>query len=256
CRRQPRADVAVQRHEHPHAAAVRRWRAEAPDRRRHGQGPPARGVARIPGYFPLTPGQRGEAIRDLQRRLGAAGFAPAGAEPGLFCEATAASLREFQQVRGLRSTGVCDEETWRALVEASWKLGDRLLTLVAPNLRGDDVSELQTLLARLGFDCGRVDGILGPATIRALEDFQRNSGLRVDGVCGPVTVRALQVLTRQTGSGPGVATLRELEELTAGARSLAELRILVGQFGGLSPLSRQLVQALRRRSATVVASDE
>lgn len=142
------------------------------------------------------------------------------------------------------------------MVEASWKLGDRLLTLVAPNLRGDDVSELQTLLARLGFDCGRVDGILGPATIRALEDFQRNSGLRVDGVCGPVTVRALQVLTRQTGSGPGVATLRELEELTAGARSLAELRILVGQFGGLSPLSRQLVQALRRRSATVVASDE
>ena len=156
----------------------------------------------------------------------------------------------------MRTNGVCDEETWRAIVEASWKLGDRLLTLVAPNLRGDDVSELQAQLARLGFDCGRVDGILGPATIRALEDFQRNSGLRVDGVCGPVTIRALQVLARQTGSGPGVATLRELEALTAGARSLAELRILVGQFGGLSALSRQLVQALRRRSATVVASDE
>ena len=156
----------------------------------------------------------------------------------------------------MRTNGVCDEETWRAIVEASWKLGDRLLTLVAPNLRGDDVSELQAQLARLGFDCGRVDGILGPATIRALEDFQRNSGLRVDGVCGPVTIRALQVLARQTGSGPGVATLRELEALTAGARSLAELRILVGQFGGLSALSRQLVQALRYRSATVVASDE
>ncbi len=174
----------------------------------------------------------------------------------MFCEATEVALREFQQVRGLRSTGVCDEETWRAIVEASWKLGDRLLTLVAPNLRGDDVSELQAQLARLGFDCGRVDGILGPATIRALEDFQRNSGLRVDGVCGPVTVRALQVLARQTGSGPGVSALRELEALTASARSLAELRILVGQFGGLSALSRQLVQALRRRSATVVASDE
>lgn len=128
--------------------------------------------------------------------------------------------------------------------------------MVAPNLRGDDVSELQAALARLGFDCGRVDGILGPATVRALEDFQRNSGLRVDGVCGPVTVRALEVLARQTGSGPGVSTLRELEALASTARSLAELRILVGQFGGLSALSRQLVQALRRRSATVVASDE
>jgi N-acetylmuramoyl-L-alanine amidase len=29
-------------------------------------------------------------------------------------------------------SGVCDEDTWRAIVEASWKLGDRLLVLVAP----------------------------------------------------------------------------------------------------------------------------
>jgi N-acetylmuramoyl-L-alanine amidase len=128
--------------------------------------------------------------------------------------------------------------------------------LAAPNLRGDDVSELQASLARIGFDCGRVDGIFGPHTLRALEDFQRNSGLYVDGVCGPATVKALQVLARQTGTGPGVAAVRELEQLTAAARELAELRVVVGQFGGLSALSRQLVQALRHRSATVSATDE
>lgn len=128
--------------------------------------------------------------------------------------------------------------------------------LVAPNLRGDDVSELQASLARIGFDCGRVDGIFGPATARALEDFQRNSGLPVDGVCGPDSARALGVLLRQTGSGPGITTVRELELLTASARSLTELRVVVGQFGGLSALSRQLVRALRQRSATVVATDE
>ena len=128
--------------------------------------------------------------------------------------------------------------------------------LVAPNLRGDDVSELQASLARIGFDCGRVDGIFGPATVRALEDFQRNSGLPADGVCGPQSVRALGVLLRQTGSGPGITTVRELELLTATARSLADLRVVIGQFGGLSSLSRQLVRALRHRSATVVATDE
>jgi N-acetylmuramoyl-L-alanine amidase len=128
--------------------------------------------------------------------------------------------------------------------------------LVAPNLRGDDVSELQALLARIGFDAGRVDGILGPATASAVQDFQHNSGLYVDGVCGPDTIRALQVLNRQTGSGPGIAAIRELELLTASARTLADLRVVVGQFGGLSALSRQLVQALRFRSATVIASDE
>ena len=179
-----------------------------------------------------------------------------GAEAGLFCPATEAALREFQQVRGLRLTGSCDEEAWRAIVEASWKLGDRLLLLVAPNLRGDDVSELQACLARIGFDSGRVDGIFGPATSRALEDFQHNSGLYVDGVCGPDTVRAIQVLMRQTGTGPGITAVRELESLTASARTLAEMRLVIGQFGGLSAMARQLVQALRHRSATVIASDE
>ncbi len=156
----------------------------------------------------------------------------------------------------MRATGVCDEQTWTALVEASWKLGDRLLLLSAPNLRGDDVAELQAGLARLGFDPGRTDGIFGATTARALEDFQRNCGLYVDGVCGVDTVRALEVLARQSGSGPGVSAVRELATLTAGARALAELRIVVGQFGGLSPLTRQLLQALRTRSATVIASDE
>lgn len=174
----------------------------------------------------------------------------------MFCDVTRDALARFQQARGLRPTGVCDEHSWTALVEASWKLGDRLLSLVAPNLRGDDVSELQATLARLGFDPGKADGIFGPTTARALEDFQHNSGLYVDGVCGPDTIRALEVLARQTGSGPGVSVVRELATLTASARSLSDLRIVVGQFGGLSALARQLVHALRQRSATVIASDE
>jgi peptidoglycan hydrolase-like protein with peptidoglycan-binding domain len=68
-----------------------------------------------------------------------------------------------------------------ALVEAGWRLGDRLLVLAAPQLRGDDIAELQDSLNQLGFDCGRPDGIFGPATMRALEDFQRNGGLTPDG---------------------------------------------------------------------------
>jgi N-acetylmuramoyl-L-alanine amidase len=174
----------------------------------------------------------------------------------VYCAVTERALARFQVVRGLHPTGVCDEQSWTAIVEASWNLGDRLLTLVAPNLRGDDVAELQAMLARIGFDPGRVDGIFGPVTERALEDFQHNSGLYVDGVCGPDTVRALQVLARQSGTGPGVSMLRELANLTSSARALADLRIVVGQFGGISTLTRPLVQALRQRSATVVTSDE
>jgi N-acetylmuramoyl-L-alanine amidase len=175
---------------------------------------------------------------------------------GEFCPATGEALREFQEHRGLVGSGECDEETWRALVESTWKLGDRLLLLAAPHLRGDDVADLQSHLERLGFDTGKVDGIFGPATARALTDFQRNCGLPADGICGQETARTLTVLVRHTGSGPGVSVVRERDHLRTSVRSLADLRIVVGQFGGLSALSRRLVKRLRQSGAVVVTSDE
>lgn len=162
----------------------------------------------------------------------------------------------LQQARGLEADGVCDRTTWLALVEASWRLGDRLLVLTAPNMRGDDIAELQTVLARLGFDCGRVDGILGPGTQEALVNFQRNCGLVADGVCGPATVNALELMARQTGTGPGVAVVREMAQLAAADLSLARLRIVVGEFGGMSSVTRQVIRSLRMRGATVAPADE
>lgn len=131
-----------------------------------------------------------------------------------------------------------------------------MLFLTSPNLRGDDVAELQSRLGRLGFDCGRVDGILGPRTARALEDFQSNCGTKPDGVCGPDTVRTLTIMSSQSGAGPGVAAVRERERLRAGLGSFALCRIVVGHYGGLSPLTRMLSRELRLRGATVMSLDE
>lgn len=177
-------------------------------------------------------------------------------EVGVFCSATAEALELFQRARGLRVTGSCDEDCWKALVEASWKLGDRLLVLTSPNLRGDDVADLQARLARLGFDCGRVDGIFGPKTARALDDFQSNCGLPADGMCGTETLRALERVIGQTGSGPGVAALRERERLRLAPTTLASLRVVVGQFGGLSTIARTIIRELRHAGAHVVSLDE
>ena len=123
-------------------------------------------------------------------------------------------------------------------------------------MRGDDVADLQSRLARLGFDCGRVDGILGPSTARALQEFQSNCGTAADGVCGPDTVRTLTVMSSQTGAGPGIAAVRERDRLRAGLGSVAECRIVVGQYGGLSALTRTLSRELRMRGATVMSLDE
>lgn len=165
-------------------------------------------------------------------------------------------MRAFQHTRGLAENGICDQPTWTALVEATWKFGDRQLILTAPNTRGDDVAELQSRLARLGFDCGRVDGIFGPRTSRALIDFQSNCGIRADGVCGPRTVRAILVVSSQTGDGPGVGAVRDRERLRVGLDSIAHCRVVIGQFGGLSGLTRSLAGELRQRGAAVMSLDE
>jgi N-acetylmuramoyl-L-alanine amidase len=194
-------------------------------------------------------------VRDLQRRLALAGFAQVTAEFGTYCRATEAAVGDFQEARGLRRTGICDDATWAALVEAGWKLGDRLLRLTSPNLRGDDVAVLQGELGRLGFDAGRADGIFGPKTARALREFQRSCGMSGDGVCGPDTVRLLLRLGRQSGHGPGVSSLREAEQVRA-LPDIPSCRLVIGQFGGLSSLARAAARAVRRLGAEVVVVDE
>lgn len=191
----------------------------------------------------------------MQRRLSAAGFVPVHAvEAGTYCPATVQAVRAFQAAWHLPVDDACDDVTWKALVEASWKLGDRPLLLTSPNLRGDDVHDLQMRLARLGFDPGRIDGIFGPDTARAVHDFQSNCGLVVDGVCGPVTVRAMLRVSSQSGSGPGVATLRE--QLHTGPTTMAGTRAVVGQFGGLGALGTSLARRLRHQGVQVMGLDE
>lgn len=174
----------------------------------------------------------------------------------MFCALTEAALRGFQDARGLRADGVCDETTWSALVEANWKLGDRMLYLTSPNLRGDDVAELQGGLNHIGFSCGRVDGIFGPLTQKAVLDFQRNSGLLADGVCGASTAKALAVVQTYSGTGPGVQVVRDRERLRQGLTSMHECKVVVGQFSGISALTRSLARELRNRGASVMALDE
>ena len=87
-------------------------------------------------------------------------------ESSHFTPAVESAVKEFQQSRGLTVTGVVDAITLRALDEARWKLGDRVLSLASPLMRGDDVAALQSQLSEMGFNCGRVDGIFDPTRYR------------------------------------------------------------------------------------------
>ena len=135
-------------------------------------------------------GQRSDEVADIQARMRALGIAVED-DPGWFGESTRRAVRTFQQRRGLIADGIVGPDTWAQLVEAGWRLGDRVLYLKAPHMRGDDVMALQTRLIALGFATEREDGILGRNTDDAIRAFQREYGLAEDGLVGPRTLQAL-----------------------------------------------------------------
>lgn len=189
---------------------------------------------------PLGPGDRGPAVADVHAALRALTLLPPAEETPLdqavYDPATELAVRHFQQVRGLTVDGRVGEETYRALSEARWSLGDRLLhhDPVRP-MRGDDVTNLQDRLHELGYDAGPVDGVFGPDTERGLRAFQRDYGLTSDGTCGPATLRALRQLGRKvTGGRPQL--LRQSASFVASGPHLIGRRIVIDPgHGGADP---------------------
>lgn len=180
-------------------------------------------------------GSTGPAVAEIRSALLSLGLLPSGAASVEPAELGAAvydatcelAVREFQQVRGLSVDGLVGAETYRALSEARWQLGDRvLLYSLAHLVRGDDVARLQERLLEMGYDAGRPDGVFGARTERALSAFQRDYGLPADGTCGPLTLRALQQLGRKvTGGRPQF--LRESATMMAAGPQLVGKRIVL-----------------------------
>ncbi len=137
------------------------------------------------------------------------------------------AVRAFQQHRGLLVDGVVGEATYRAIKEASYRLGARTLNhqFGAP-MYGDDVATLQARLQDLGFYTGMVDGHFGLQTHNSLMSYQREYGLSADGICGPETLRSLYFLgSRVTGGSPHA--IHEEELVRRSGPKLSGKRIII-----------------------------
>ena len=112
-----------------------------------------------------------------------------GTIDGVRGPATRRAVRRFQRSHGLTVDGIAGPRTRRKLGRLGrHTLGSRVLYT---GRVGWDVSALQFLLAWHGFPCGTFDGGFGWHTDAALRHFQRWAHLGVDGVAGPATLRAL-----------------------------------------------------------------
>jgi N-acetylmuramoyl-L-alanine amidase len=137
------------------------------------------------------------------------------------------AVRAFQQHRGLLVDGVVGEATFRALKEASYRLGARTLAhqFGAP-MYGDDVATLQARLQDLGFYTGLVDGHFGLQTHNGLMSYQREYGLYPDGICGPDTLRSLYFLGSRV-TGGSLHAIREEELVRRSGPRLSGKRVIV-----------------------------
>jgi peptidoglycan hydrolase-like protein with peptidoglycan-binding domain len=188
----------------------------------------------------LKIGARGDAVRELQRRLIGAGHPMVGGADGVFGVLTANALSAFQRSAGLKATGQADEATVNALSAApaggsstpapQAPSGAAPLVGLAYGSTGAAVKQLQEALVRAGVVVrGGADGVFGLATQRAVRDYQQAVGIAATGRVDEATANALTGGTRATEppAGPTIVGLQP-GSLGAAVKQLQEALIRAG----------------------------
>ena len=164
----------------------------------------------------------------LQHSLMQGGY-DVDATDGVWGPRTAAAVREFQRVKGLKATGRPDAKTLAALgVTADGKAAPGLATPVAvagksPPVRARTPADLdratvravQGALDKQGLQAGPIDGVWGEKTVSAIGNFQRARGLPASGELDAHTLAAMGLLPggseppapKRAGVPPGPADL-------------------------------------------------
>lgn len=119
-------------------------------------------------------------------------------------------------------------------------------TTISNGSQGEVVKWAQYLLVRFALSDYQIDGIFGPVTLAAVEQYQTFKHLAVDGIVGPITWGAL------VGDRPQPPTLQEgatgalVEKLQTAVNEPAEpprpLLVVDGDFGPLTAAAVRSVQ--------------
>ena len=164
----------------------------------------------------LRRGDSGPAVVEIRARCGVRLLSdprPA-ARDDRFDAVVEHAVRAFQQQRGLITDGIVGPATYRALREAGWTLGDRMLALmISSPMSGDDVVTLQERLLELGFDPGRPGGVFDEQTEAALRSLParvragarrgvRTGHAAVAAPAGPQGHRRASAVAARAGAAP------------------------------------------------------
>ncbi len=118
-------------------------------------------------------------ILGIQEELEAHGYF-VGAKDAVIGKRTKGAIRLYQRDAGLPVDGVATKELLDHLKFASPKVEARTAAAKPSRL----VTEIQTELQRRGYYQGALDGLIGPMTRAAVEQFELDSGLPPTGKVG------------------------------------------------------------------------
>ena len=180
------------------------------------------------GYTTLQQGDKGTAIKTLQRKLREKGFYT-GTATGEYDDATVAAIMAFQSLNSLRVDGVAGPATQRVLYGTS---GSSITyTSLSEGMSGEVVRTLQYTLYELGYYDGKINGQYDRATSDAVSAFQDRNGLTVDGKAGNKTLQKLYSNDARSASLPSA----DFNTLTIGSKGEAvlELKDQLMQYGYL-----------------------
>ncbi len=185
-------------------------------------------------------GDYGSRVTELQTLLTGLGYSVGGID-GSFGTGTLRALVQFQKDHNLSPDGLCGTKTMALIREkASQNTTDKPTAPDTGDNTGDTgnnsgstgsstgnttggngtvdtgsassktlqygdsgsrVTELQSMLIRLGYDPAGADGKFGTGTLRALVQFQKDNKLSPDGLCGTKTMAVLKQKIAALDSG-------------------------------------------------------
>ncbi len=151
----------------------------------------------------LRIGSRGDAVKEVQKRLKELGYLTGSAD-GVFGEKTADAVKAFQKRNGLTADGVVGESTLKKLESSSAKKAETSSSSGSSSSskvdeddtlrygdQGEAIKNLQKRLKELGYYNSTIDGQFGSGTLKAVKAFQARNGLTQDGAVGESTLKKL-----------------------------------------------------------------
>ena len=94
---------------------------------------------------------------------------------------------------GIAQVAETAQTTAQGIVPTAQQAATAAMDVVKPTIK-----QIQTALANAGLYTGKIDGVLGPGTSKAIRDFQAQNNLAIDGKVGTKTWELLKAYLVKT----------------------------------------------------------